>query len=220
MGQIISGFLFQPPQIPTEIPVRQIIWLKTAKDSRIPAIFITRPRARYTLLYSHGNAEDLGMIFDYLTDLSKLLYINIMAYDYSGYGLGTQVNRKNVNGIAPSEYYCYADIDAAYKYLSSKLGVNPHNVILYGKDLGSGPSCYLAERVGCDGICGLVLHSPFLSVYRVVVDMGYTWKTGEFRSFFTDCIIDKLDGCLIVRSFSPHLLEDMFRNSERIRNVK
>lgn len=45
-----------------------------------------------------------------------------------------------------------------------------------GRSVGSGPSCYLAQKLskeyGTDGIGGLVLHSPFLSVCRVVIDCG------------------------------------------------
>ena len=54
----------------------------------IPAIHIRqtdRTAARYTLLYSHGNAEDLGMIGSFLTDLARLLCIDVVCYDYSGY---------------------------------------------------------------------------------------------------------------------------------------
>ena len=42
---------------------------------------------RYTLLYSHGNAEDIGLLAKFLTDISKLLQVDILVYDYSGYGV-------------------------------------------------------------------------------------------------------------------------------------
>jgi len=47
------------------------------------------PPGKYTLLYSHGNAEDIGLIANFLTDLSRLLGINILCFDYSGYGVST-----------------------------------------------------------------------------------------------------------------------------------
>lgn len=37
-----------------------------------------------TILFSHGNAEDLGMIYDWFSDLARVLRCNIMAYDYTG----------------------------------------------------------------------------------------------------------------------------------------
>jgi len=39
-----------------------------------------------TFLFSHGNAEDLGMIYDWFQDLGRLLHVNVMCYDYTGYG--------------------------------------------------------------------------------------------------------------------------------------
>ena len=40
-----------------------------------------------TLLYSHANAEDLGSIYPWCKFLSKMLQVNLFAYDYSGYGM-------------------------------------------------------------------------------------------------------------------------------------
>ena len=56
---------------------------------KIAVCFFKRSDARATLLYSHGNAEDLGMIQTRLRKLSRALDVNIMAYDYSGYGQST-----------------------------------------------------------------------------------------------------------------------------------
>lgn len=89
----------------------------------------------------------------------------------------------------PSEDFCCADIEAAYKFLRKDLGVPAQNVVLYGRSLGSGPSCHLAAgtalkeeadpksggRVG-----GVILHAPFLSVYRIVVDTGCTVYGDKF----------------------------------------
>ena len=46
-------------------------------------------RRGITLLYSHANAEDLGNIYPWCKFLSKSLGVNILAYDYTGYGLAT-----------------------------------------------------------------------------------------------------------------------------------
>jgi pimeloyl-ACP methyl ester carboxylesterase len=289
--------------------------------------------ARYTLLYSHGNAEDLGLTASFLCDLARLLQIDILCYDYSGYGMSIDesyvyefyskfgnevyewkewrsVNRFNTtttaataaalgggkmttrNGhvchyandifVAPmfhphdnnngsssippsstpaavllqqrqllsrhkwttpqsSEIDCYSNIAAAHSYLTKVAQVPYQSIILYGKSVGSGPSCWLAQKLcrragsstsrtdeGDDGgsiwgischtdMCnsvmvdsrdeepsatellrstsssgggkrspssssssfsmapgGVVLHSPFLSVIRVVLDVGFT----------------------------------------------
>jgi abhydrolase domain-containing protein 17 len=82
----------------------------------------------------------------------------------------------------PSEKHCYADIEAAYDFLRNTLEVPATNIVLYGRSLGSGPSCHLAagrsqlkEPVG-----GVILHAPFLSVFRIVLDSGCTLIGDKF----------------------------------------
>lgn len=82
----------------------------------------------------------------------------------------------------PSEDYCFADIQAAYTYLTSTLQIPPSSIVLYGRSLGSGPSCFLAARTAEEGmpVGGLILHAPFLSVYRIVIDSGCTLPGDRF----------------------------------------
>jgi abhydrolase domain-containing protein 17 len=92
----------------------------------------------------------------------------------------------------PSEEDCIADIDAAYAYLRKTLNIPAQNIVLYGRSLGSGPSCQLAAKTALlskedaeyaseDGpVGGLILHAPFLSVYRVVIDTGCTLPGDKF----------------------------------------
>ena len=177
MGKIISTLLFQAPEIPTALTRKKYFWLETSRGSKIPAFHIKQSHARFTVLYSHGNAEDLGMLYNYVTELSRLLYVNILAYDYTGYGLGT-INPENIQNkvVESSEENCYADIEAAYNHLTNVKKVDPRTIILYGRSVGSGPSCYLAQKVGLEigenGLGGMILHSPFVSVCRVVIDLG------------------------------------------------
>lgn len=50
------------------------------------------------------------------------------------------------------------------------------------KTIGSGPSCYLAERLAKEGISigGLILQSPFLSVYRIAFNFRCTFPGDMF----------------------------------------
>ena len=82
MGDMISSLLFQPPP-PTYIHPSRHFRLDTSYGTRIPAFFIERPNAQVTILFSHGNAEDLGMIYDWFNDLARVLRVNIMAYGES-----------------------------------------------------------------------------------------------------------------------------------------
>mmetsp|Transcript_28482 Transcript_28482/g.40679 ORF Transcript_28482/g.40679 Transcript_28482/m.40679 type:complete len:396 (-) Transcript_28482:318-1505(-) len=130
-----------------------------------------------TILYSHANAEDLGNIYPWCKFLSKMLGVNIFAYDYTGYGLATDQGD-------PSEEYCFADVTAAYTYLNQTLQIPAHSILLYGRSLGSGPSCFLAAKTAEDGeaVGGLILHAPFLSVYRIVLESGCTLPGDRFAN--------------------------------------
>lgn len=93
--------------------------------------------------HTHGNAEDLGTIYEWFVIVAMELNVNILAYDYEGYGRSSG---------PPTEQLCYEDIDAAYDHLTTTLQQKPHNIVVYGRSLGSGPSLYLAERLNADGV--------------------------------------------------------------------
>ena len=120
---------------------------------RIPAFFIKRRDATITILFSHGNAEDLGMMHERMKGMARELNVNIMCYDYTGYGYATG---------SCSEEMCYRNIESAYSYLRNILGIPACQIVLFGRSLGSGPSCYLAAKTAHDGesVAGLILHSP------------------------------------------------------------
>lgn len=205
MGDAISTLLFQPPT-PTYIHPSRHFWLYNAHTNcRIPAFFIERPGATITLLFSHGNAEDLGMIYDWFNDLSRVLRCNIMAYDYTGYGKSciqpqssssTSIphggptatttsgsNNTTSHTLSPTEEGCYHDIEVAYNYLLNERHILPEQIVLYGRSLGSGPSCYLAAKTATQhqrSVAGLILQSPLLSAYRVAFNFRCTMIGDKF----------------------------------------
>lgn len=166
MGNALTQLVFQPPEITYIHARKHLIWLHTKKGMKIPAFYIDR-RSTVTILFSHGNAEDLGMIYEHCVEFTKEMNVNLLAYDYEGYG--------KASGL-PSESGCYEDIDAAYIYLTDVLHQYAQNIVLYGRSLGSGPSCYLAERLSKSNIRlgGLVLQSSLLSVFRVAFNFRFT----------------------------------------------
>ncbi|RWW55425.1 hypothetical protein BHE74_00037933 [Ensete ventricosum] len=54
--------------------------VETKAGNRVVATFWRHPNARFTLLYSHGNAADLGQMFDIFLRLRAHLRVNIMRY--------------------------------------------------------------------------------------------------------------------------------------------
>ncbi|XP_047335145.1 alpha/beta hydrolase domain-containing protein 17C-like isoform X1 [Impatiens glandulifera] len=141
-----------------------ILKLPTKGGSVIVAAFMRNPAASLTVLYSHGNAADLGQMYELFSELRVHLRVNLMGYDYSGYGQSTG---------KPTEQNTYADIEAAYKCLEETYGVKEENVILYGQSVGSGPTLDLASRL--PRLRAVVLHSPILSGLRVMYPVKKTY---------------------------------------------
>ncbi|XP_030468940.2 uncharacterized protein LOC115687475 [Syzygium oleosum] len=141
-----------------------VLSLPTKRGNEIVALYIKNPVAALTVLYSHGNAADLGQMYELFSELSVHLRVNLMGYDYSGYGRSTG---------KPSEQNTYYDIEAAYRCLVEKYGAKEEDVILYGQSVGSGPTLDLATRL--PRLRAVVLHSPILSGLRVMYPVKRTY---------------------------------------------
>lgn len=145
-----------PAPAPSYTDTPEILKLSTPNQQQISALYLNHPTAQYTLLYSHGNGEDLGTIQPHLARLNQL-GLRIFAYDYRGYGTSQGT---------PSETAAYEDIQTAYNYLTTHLKTPPQNIILMGRSIGSGPSVHLATQ---KPVAGLILESAFTSIFRVIV---------------------------------------------------
>ncbi|XP_064992267.1 uncharacterized protein LOC135587068 isoform X2 [Musa acuminata AAA Group] len=141
-----------------------VLLLDTKHGTKLVAFYLKNPCARLTVLYSHGNAADLGQLYDLFVQLKVNLRVNLMGYDYSGYGASTG---------KPSEYNTYADIEAVYQCLQTEYGVGQEDLILYGQSVGSGPTLHLAAHLL--RLRGIVLHSAILSGLRVVCHVKFSF---------------------------------------------
>ncbi|MCH2048385.1 MAG: alpha/beta hydrolase [Trichodesmium sp. ALOHA_ZT_67] len=145
-------FLPRPSSYQTN---QDFVKLQSRDRTQITGIYLPLPKAEYTILYSHGNGEDLGEILPRLRDLRDIGF-SIFSYDYQGYG--TSQGKPSVDGA-------YQDINAAYEYLTKKLGIPANKIIVYGRSVGGGPSIDLASR---QPVAGLVIESSFTTAFRVV----------------------------------------------------
>ncbi len=146
------------PQPASYSDTDEILKLTTLDGVVISALYLSHPEATHTLLFSHGNAEDLGTVRPLLDDLNALGFA-VLAYDYRGYGTSQG---------HPSEQGTYQDINAAYLYLTEDLGLSPQRIIAYGRSVGSGPTVNLGIH---QPLGGMVLESAFVSAFRVVTQI-------------------------------------------------
>lgn len=139
-------------------------WLRTRRDTDVPCVIlrcVKRP-ARFMLVLSHGNMEDLGIATSDASAYADYLDCDICIYEYSGFGIATG---------KPSEQNCYADVYAVYDYILHEAGVSADKIVLFGRSMGSGPTVFLASQ---RRVAGVILVSAFLSCARVVQNFKVT----------------------------------------------
>ncbi|KAM3719409.1 Alpha/beta hydrolase domain-containing protein 17A [Dirofilaria immitis] len=115
--------------------------------------------APYILLFAQPNSSDIGscMLTDpNLVDIADFLQCDLMAFDYSGFGLSTGI---------PTEKNVYQNIDAVYQYLIKEMKAQPNEIVLIGFSMGTAVAIHLASR---KKVAGLILIAPFTSLLRVL----------------------------------------------------
>jgi abhydrolase domain-containing protein 17 len=93
---VAARFAFFPPTPPsygvtekeqgqvlelTQVPRRSNVEarrIQTKRGNGIIAMHVRNPGAKLTLLYSHGNAADLGQMYELFVELSLHLGVNLM----------------------------------------------------------------------------------------------------------------------------------------------
>lgn len=136
-------------------PGPEYIILTAPDGTTLMARHWPNPSAKHTLLYLHGNYEDLGSLAEYMPEFVKAGYA-VFAFDYRGYGH---------SGGTPDEHNLGADAQVAHDYLRTKLGVPADRIVLFGYSLGGGPAVELASK---QPVAGVILQGAFVSAYRVM----------------------------------------------------
>lgn len=145
--------IFIPPPSSYGPEATGLLRLRTSAGEEIAAIHLPAKEGMPTLLYSHGNAEDLGHSIE-LYQAWNDMGLGVLVYDYPGYGLST--------GRA-TERSCERAIQAAWDHLMDS-GVSACSVVVVSRSVGGGPGVWLASR--CKP-AGLVLIAPFTSTFAV-----------------------------------------------------
>ncbi len=151
---VSNSMIFFPPHAGYK-DSSTFIKLLTADGEKIFACYLPNKNAKYTLLVSHGNAEDIGYMLPFLIEMHSHGF-SVFAYDYHGYGL---------SGGRPTEQNTYFDIDAAYNYLTKDLHLLPENIISYGHSVGAAVALDLAVR---KPVAGVILQGAFVTAFRVI----------------------------------------------------
>jgi abhydrolase domain-containing protein 17 len=150
----------------------------------VPAFMFCQPTTKTTVIYSHGNGEDIGHSKHWLYALHKNLNVNVIGYDYEGYGL---------HSGSSSENACYRDIETIVSYLKNKFDIDTKDIVLYGRSLGTGPTVNIATKHKFKGV---VLEAPYKSIFDVVSE-NLAYSSVCLNPFRNESKIDRIQ-CPIV----------------------
>ena len=129
---------------------------------------------RACIIYCHGNSCDIGSTFNECCDLSKLTKCIVISFDYPGYGI--------YENKEPNENNIYETLQIIYDFVKEKLKFDENNIIVYGFSLGTGVAFDLACKNNYN-FAGLILQSPFLSIFRAI----YNTKNTKYFDLFNSC---------------------------------
>jgi fermentation-respiration switch protein FrsA (DUF1100 family) len=173
---LLSGctqLFFQPHSFLIDTPERhgikyQIENLQAADGTSLNAWFLPAQdlngskdggKAKATVLFLHGNAENISTHFRNVAWLPAEGY-NVLALDYRGYGASEGT---------PSLAGMQLDIDAAMRSLLAHKGVDPNRIVIFGQSLGGALAIYYAAHTAYRAnIRAVVIDSSFFD-YRMIV---------------------------------------------------
>jgi len=166
MYKIVEKYAFQPPN-PPSYKKSEVNYITRSDNGVIPFLLYENIGAEYTILYTHGNAEDLGQMRSLVKLFRMHLPVNILIYDYAGYGYNGNIGEC-------SEAATYRDIREVWKYLTETKNIAPDKIILYGRSLGTGPTVQLSAELSDRKIyvAGVILQSPLMSAVAVVSNLA------------------------------------------------
>ena len=114
---------------------------RTPGDAGSPQTTTTVVDRTPTLILSHGNAVDVALYLPFARYLRDALEVNVLAYDYTGYGCSDGHPRAAVSDV-------HADLEAAVRHAVVNKRCDPSTIVLYGQSIGSGPTVRYASELG------------------------------------------------------------------------
>jgi fermentation-respiration switch protein FrsA (DUF1100 family) len=157
--------------------------------------FPARGEARATVLYLHGNAENISTHFANVAWMPAKGF-NVLALDYRGYG-GSEGK--------PSLRGAQLDIDAAMSALLARADVDPKRIYIFGQSLGGALAIYYgAHTTHRANVRAIIVDSPF-SDYRLIAQekLASTPLTWAFQWLPTLTVDNDYSPQASIKALSP-----------------
>ncbi|MCC6491735.1 MAG: alpha/beta fold hydrolase [Pirellulales bacterium] len=125
------------------------VFFEADDGTRLHGWYVPHPNPKAVMLFAHGNGEHVAALAPMLRLLHQRAEVATFAWDYRGYGH---------SGGKPHEDNLLADARVAQLWLAERAGVEPEEVVVYGRSLGGGVAVGLASQYP---VRGLVLERTF-----------------------------------------------------------
>ncbi len=134
---------YEPVNLTTQDGILLSAWFVPAQGDA--------PTGKGVILYCHGNAGNIGHRLDYIQNFHRLGLATFI-FDYRGFGESKG---------EPTEAGTYADVEAAWEYLTVTKKIPANQIIVYGESLGGAIATYIAAKKQPGG---LILAATFTSL--------------------------------------------------------
>ncbi|KAH8584751.1 alpha beta hydrolase [Cryptosporidium sp. chipmunk genotype I] len=141
-------------------------------DKKIPCFFFApRSNSKILVIYAHANGVDIGEIHGRLRYVSERLKVNMLLFDYPGYG------KCEGRSDESSVDQC---MNVLLNFATQELNWPIENIILWGCSIGTGPSTRQAKILNEQKkkLGGLVLQCPYKSIKHAAESLA--GKIGRF----------------------------------------
>ncbi len=151
-------FIFKPEKLPQDFEYKydapfEELFFDIAPGIRINGLHFFCKEPKGVILYLHGNSRSIKGWAKYAKDFYRYQY-DVVLVDYRGFGKSTGKR---------SEKEMLADIQFVYETLKEKH--QEHDILVYGRSLGSG----FATKIAADNTPRyLILDAPYFSFLKVM----------------------------------------------------
>jgi pimeloyl-ACP methyl ester carboxylesterase len=173
MDMALARVAFEPPPCSYAATGRKIVRTVDGDDvcmqlcapfsvvhREVPSSLEAYEPGKPCVLFSHGNAEDLGQTRSFTQAFADEHDCNVLSYDYVGYGLSS--------AGTPTESNMKSAIEAVFQFATMDLKIPHRDIVLMGRSIGTAPTIFLASQLYCD-VRGTILISPLASGFRTMV---------------------------------------------------
>ncbi len=134
------------------------------------------PKYYLTILYSHnGKSNMLKSINFFINNISPALEANVFFYDYSGYGK----SKGTCSALKMRQ-----NIEMCYLHLQQEHCLDNSQIILWGDEMGTGPTMHLASLH--KGFLGIILRKPLIKFCLEPVESRELNKDQDLFNFYSD----------------------------------